>query len=313
MEYNSFYKYRSISWQKALLRDVITRSRNLLLRIMFGRRSKVILFYPYFPDWYADIYQALIWSKHRLTSNPEEKFDYVVNWDDTTFRNTDQTLKALADEHYILNIGCNDISKEKVEKVFSKIFGYTTFVDPLRYRGKVIEKSDLNSRHSLIKIKSAPLAEVKQGFVYQRFLSRPIDGKMVDNRVTYIHGQIPLVIARYKPPDDVRNTIIESRFLEPLILFSKQEIEKIIEFCHKMKLDYGELDVIRNLEDGLIYIIDVNTTPNQPRTGYGRKDLNWKHRVLRNLFLQQLAVNEENNKPGKGGKLKKGAQEFSEI
>jgi len=35
----------------------------------------------------------------------------------------------------------------------------------------------------------------------------------------------------------------------------------ISEFCSRIGLDYGELDVLRNKDDGKIYIVDVNYTP----------------------------------------------------
>ena len=36
---------------------------------------------------------------------------------------------------------------------------------------------------------------------------------------------------------------------------------KILAVCREMGLDYGELDVLRDREDGRLYILDVNDTP----------------------------------------------------
>jgi glutathione synthase/RimK-type ligase-like ATP-grasp enzyme len=44
-------------------------------------------------------------------------------------------------------------------------------------------------------------------------------------------------------------------------VLSPEEVERIIRFCRRMGLDYGELDVLRHRDDGRIYIVDVNTTP----------------------------------------------------
>ena len=39
-----------------------------------------------------------------------------------------------------------------------------------------------------------------------------------------------------------------------------------------MHLDYGELDVLRNRDDGLLYIVDVNPTPWGPPNHLSRQE-----------------------------------------
>ena len=43
-------------------------------------------------------------------------------------------------------------------------------------------------------------------------------------------------------------------------VFSRQEQEQISEFCRQIGLDFGCIDVLRDVEDGRIYIVDVNRT-----------------------------------------------------
>ena len=47
-------------------------------------------------------------------------------------------------------------------------------------------------------------------------------------------------------------------------VYSPHEIGRIIQFCNKMGLDYGELDIIRDDEEGRIFIVDCNNTPGGP-------------------------------------------------
>ena len=47
-------------------------------------------------------------------------------------------------------------------------------------------------------------------------------------------------------------------------LLAKEEIEKICLFANKMGLDYCEVDVLRDRDSGLIYIVDANNTPSGP-------------------------------------------------
>lgn len=47
-------------------------------------------------------------------------------------------------------------------------------------------------------------------------------------------------------------------------VFSGIEKEKILAFTEKFGLDYGEVDVLRDNDDGRLYVIDVNNTPFGP-------------------------------------------------
>jgi hypothetical protein len=47
-------------------------------------------------------------------------------------------------------------------------------------------------------------------------------------------------------------------------MLSKPEQEKIGEFANAMALDFGGLDVLRNRDDGQIYIVDANKTDMGP-------------------------------------------------
>jgi hypothetical protein len=73
-------------------------------------------------------------------------------------------------------------------------------------------------------------------------------------------GEIPLCYLGYRSLDDrfgfkkVRVDIVET-------VLSASEIEQITQFCAGIGLDYGELDVLRNLDDGRIYIVDANNKP----------------------------------------------------
>jgi hypothetical protein len=68
-------------------------------------------------------------------------------------------------------------------------------------------------------------------------------------------------------------------------IISQNEQEDIISFCKHLKLDYGEIDVLRNNLDGLLYIIDVNNTPAGPTFGLSKGEYN--------LALRELTINFE--------------------
>ena len=69
-------------------------------------------------------------------------------------------------------------------------------------------------------------------------------------------------------------------------VFTKEELEKIITFCQKMGLDYGELDSIRNSTDQKLYIVDANNTPTIRFVGFTYPQKRWIMRQLREAFEQ---------------------------
>jgi hypothetical protein len=80
---------------------------------------------------------------------------------------------------------------------------------------------------------------------------------------------------------------------DPETILSREEISKIGEFCNKMQLDYGELDVLRCRDTKRIYIVDVNNTPGGPANGLSWPD---QIRAMHNL-AKGFAENFPNAKP----------------
>ena len=54
----------------------------------------------------------------------------------------------------------------------------------------------------------------------------------------------------------------------------KDELNKIHRFCAKIGMDYGEVDVLRDRDDGRIYIVDANNTPSGPPSPISDSDGN---------------------------------------
>ena len=67
------------------------------------------------------------------------------------------------------------------------------------------------------------------------------------------------------------------------------EQAQVIEFAKKMNLDYGEFDVLRDLDDKKIYIVDVNNTPFGPPSNIsgseGKKAISILAKAFREAFL----------------------------
>ena len=105
-------------------------------------------------------------------------------------------------------------------------------------------------------------SELEDGAVYQRLIDTATDGvRSEDLRTNVVKGALPVVFHKYKT--------LEGRFGTSYLhtdvrsadeLYSKEEQAQISAFCREIGLDFGCIDVLRDINDGRIYIVDVNKT-----------------------------------------------------
>lgn len=178
-----------------------------------------------------------------------------------------------------INAGSFDISKQAVQRHFESTFGYPLAVDPVRHVGPMVEKSDRNFTHDG-RILCGPIApeEVREGCVYQRLVDT-VDGAgfAVDLRTIMVGGRAVVVYRKHRPVADrfsARNHSVE--ILDPADVFEGEELACLGAFAALMGVDFAALDVLRDREDGRIYVVDVNNTPGglpRPITAAQRMDL----------------------------------------
>lgn len=157
-----------------------------------------------------------------------------------------------------------------MDKYFNEVFGFSSLVEMARYSGLMVQKSEINASHDGT-ILQGPV-HWKQGYVYQKLINNLFDSNFVaDIRIAFINGAIPMVFIKYKTNSSrigvFRKWHYKLKNVEvhpPESYFSGEEILKLKDFRHRFKLDYGELDVLRDRNDGKIYIADVNNTPTGP-------------------------------------------------
>ncbi len=199
---------------------------------------------------------------YNITTNIKKKFDIAINWENATFRKEFPLLEAISKEKRVLNINCKDISKNKVDLIFKQVFGYGLIIDPLKHKGKCVQKSDRNAMKDG-KIISCPVNKTDKNFVYLKIINNQVSKSLVqDIRTPVFNNEIPFVYLRSKlNKDRFNNTNNIVNVAKVHDVYSKEEIKKILLFCKKIGLDIGELDILRNKDDKKIYIVDVNNTP----------------------------------------------------
>lgn len=231
--------------------------------------QKRILFYPDFPYKKAALYQICLLLGYDVTDDPQRKFDLAVKWERyATFFPKDHVLSELSQQNNnIINLNCQDVSKDYTNKVFEQVFGYSLGVNPLTYTGKCVAKSNLNAQHDG-KIIDCPISQVKSGVTYQKLVDNEVqEDAVLDYRVPIFKNKIPLVYLYLKRNQNATQrffgypSLISVELADTEAVFSQDEINKIISFCQKIGLDYGELDILRDRQDRHIYIVDANNTP----------------------------------------------------
>jgi hypothetical protein len=82
-----------------------------------------------------------------------------------------------------------------------------------------------------------------------------------------IHGdRIPLVYLKYRPVDKRFDPRLNTRVdvTSTAAAFTDAEQATLLRCARVMGLDFGDMDVLRDVRDGRIYAVDVNNTPCGP-------------------------------------------------
>lgn len=172
--------------------------------------------------------------------------------------------------------------------MFEQIFGYALAVDPETYSGPIAVKSEINGAHDGYEAQ-APLTRT-EGKVYQRLINNTVDGKWAEDlRCPVIDGEIELIFVKRRPLSNrFANTNANVILHSPDDLLSNEERKKIKQFAAAMGLDWGGMDVLRNKEDGKIYIVDVNKTDMGPPIALSLKDKNTATKILTKQFIKLI-------------------------
>lgn len=203
---------------------------------------------------------------YRTTTEITEPFDIAIKWFGETFTPAGEVLRELAAFRHVINVGCEDISKTRVEELHHELFGYGLMVEPTGFHGPAVMKANLNARcrESVV---DCPLdGPAEPGFVYQRLIvTGPEPAEFEEYRVPITGGEIPLVVIKRRPlAQRFDRTAGYAELQTAQAVFSAEECGLLLEFCRRIGLDFGDLDVLRDRGDGRIYVIDANPTPGGP-------------------------------------------------
>ncbi|MEO8621638.1 MAG: hypothetical protein ABI625_11270 [bacterium] len=224
---------------------------------------RTILFGPQRPMWLYMVFKLSALAGYRVETNPLRRHDVVFRFRDATF---DDSLLLPGPDGRVINGDARDVSKAFVQQCWGAAAGYPLVIDPRRHVGLAVCKANANAQHNG-RVVECPITDVVPGCVYERLVdntSHP--GVVMEYRVP-IHGDaIPLVYLKYRPAnlrfDPRLNTHVAVATTSSV--FTHDEQVALLRCARLMGIDFGEMDVLRDANDGRIYAVDVNNTPCGP-------------------------------------------------
>jgi hypothetical protein len=211
--------------------------------------------------------------------------DVVMHFEDATYSPNDPPVK-LRPGAKLVNFGCRDVSKTNVARACDAAFGNPLAIDPTTFVGEAVEKSEINAAHDGHIIRCP--TQAIPGRVYQRVVDNRMNANLdlvEDLRTCTIGGKPVLVfIKRREVTKRFLNTNTEVLLRSPEEVFSREELDQIGAFTREIGLDWGGVDVLRDRNDGKLYIVDANKTDMGPPIGLNLPDKIRATYMLRDAF-----------------------------
>jgi len=240
--------------------EYLTYKRHLFAHRLGGRRAS-LHFAPQQPREAYVIWKVAHHLGLRIVATWQPQAVASVLWHDDTVI-PPMLERASAN---LINGRCVDISKRRVDEAMAAVLGYRLAIDPTVASGVCVRKSDANGTHDG-EVMRCPVARPDGRSVYQRLVANTVsDSKVEDLRAVVVGASLPLVYVKHRPLGRrFSNTNSEVRVADADTVFDESETRQLLVLAAELRLDLGELDVLRDREDGRIYVVDVNNTPSGP-------------------------------------------------
>ncbi len=268
------------------------------------------LFYPDKVAWFHTLRGVFKTYGWETTNNLYAEFDFAIAWNDKPKLEVYLDQRSQRIFHYlkcagypVYNSGIRSTNRDAVEACHVMAFGYGAHVDPLTWTGKLVEKSAWNYGKDSRLLKG-PLRsdQVLPDRIYMKEIdNRNPDNEYIDFRTTIVDRR-PVWAQQFWYYGHRRfkkqHMSYNYRSSLPEEVFTAKEIEQIHSFCTLFGMDFGDLDILRDVQDGHIYVVDANpTTGGNDTLEASLQDLfpgldpdNWTHVAVkkRHAFYRSL-------------------------
>jgi hypothetical protein len=235
-----------------------------ILAIRHRGKPPVFIAWPDLPSKRSVLHKICRELGWELTNQPRKNVQGVMRFEDATEKSLPLPAWIQHAQVPILNKQCVDIRKQTLERHHVTAFGYGMQVNPLAHEGFLVIKSDTNAQHDG-RIVQGPLPQgsVHDTHVYQRVIrNQDTAERWLDLRVVWINGILPHLYLKFKHEDErFTNLTAEVKLATVSDWLAPQEIEHISNLMELHQTEAAELDVLRDADDGRIYVVDINPTP----------------------------------------------------
>ncbi len=221
-----------------------------------------ILFYPDPLNETSKIHKLCKEFDIKFHNNPSEHHDIHIFWSLTRSSIVPDDITLNSDK--VINRGCWDITKQKVNDIFDDIS-----IDPTTHTGECVQKLDLqalHSYHSVIRCpaekrtetvrvrKNGKIEELTGDYIYQKFIVNREGDLYIRYRIYYAGG-ITHVVKIYQD-HPFKTSIIKCELISKGDLYTPKQESELNDKCKNFGFDLGELDVM--VLEKIPIVIDVN-------------------------------------------------------
>lgn len=185
-----------------------------------------------------------------------------------------------------------DISKQHIGGIYEKIFNENILINPEEYKKPYLIKSNLNAIHkSKVVNPSISLELPKKDQICSILINNESDGFYIDHRVPIIRGTTGACYIKTKEREErFSNSAIKCTLDKLTNVMSNEEIKLVNSFCRELKMDYGNLDVLRDFDSGKLFIVDANKTPGGPPPALSPQDTFSALTHLAEAFYRRVVI-----------------------
>lgn len=275
------------SKKKSNFFTIFKQIRELLFALRnnnFLRKNGTVWVTPYFPSRNSTLYKISRNLGFNLVSRPFSNTTLGINFHDSTFQSERITYPF---NFTIINKNIFDISKSRVDFIHQQVFGYNTIIDPKKYIGRCVVKSNENALHDGTPVQ-CPVIEIDPRKIYQVLIDNQEADLFVDFRVCVMKSEIVIIYKKFKElffrftNETCKAEIIHHELIPEDIR------AKIIQFCEIIEAEFCELDVLKDNNSNKWYVIDVNKTPYGPPASLSNKDKKKAVRILSDGFRKNF-------------------------
>ncbi len=212
---------------------------------------KTILFYPD-PIRGGRVLWAINQAGWTWHNDPEKPYDVFIYW---SYHRISEPPDPVAIQHQAVNWRLYDISKSRVNGVYNNMT-----IDPLTHQGQAVRKSELQGSHSG-QIIQCPLSrsQFNPSLIYQKYIETRVGGLYITYRL-FFDGQVRFVSKQYTKSAFKSDHVLVEK-LNPLDVFTPMFLDNIRVKSMEFGLEFGEIDVLRDVRDQRSYVVDVNNIP----------------------------------------------------